>query len=396
MKKVRILISPNSYKGVASSVEAADYFEKYLSKAKDVELIKKPVTDGGDGFLDVCKINFGLQIFKIDIPAPFVDETIKCRLGYDEKSETIYIESADILGMKIIPPQKRRPVNLNSYGLGILLMILNKKNLENELKINRVVIGIGGTGTNDLGLGAASAFGIRILDKNGNALNPFPATFNLVEDIRVPKIQLSFKLITVTDVVNPLTGRHGATRMFGKQKGSSDEEIELIEKGFARIIKILKRKNYIKRSMRLNGSGGGLAAGLKIFFGASQITASSFVLNYLGLKKYKNNIDYVISGEGFFDEQSLMKKAAGVIIDFYVNSSVKIFLCCGIIDAAVLKKAGAGIIPIEFISFWKTKEKSLSLFEESIIKSSKKILYYINKTRNELEEHPKQSRFKTE
>ncbi|MHB1688351.1 MAG: glycerate kinase [Ignavibacteriaceae bacterium] len=378
MKKKRILIAPNSYKGVASSNEAAEIFEKYLSKGNSIELFKKPVTDGGDGFLEVCLLNFDLIIYEFEIPAPFEGKYLKCKIGYNEKSHTVYIESADVLGMKVIPRAKRKPVELNSFGLGVLLMMLKRENEERRIIIEKVFIGIRGTGTNDLGLGAASAFGLNIFDVNGKPLKVIPANFNLIEDIQVPKIKLPFKIFTIVDVVNPLIGKQGSTRVFGKQKGCSDEDIKSIEKGFEKIVKILKRKNYIKKSEQLNGAGGGLAAGLKIFFGARQISASNFILNYLGLKKYKDTVDYVITGEGIFDGQSLMKKAPGIIIDFFRAPKTEIFLCCGVIEKTSLNKAGSGIIPVEFISFWRSKEESLRRFEESIRRSSNKILGYIN------------------
>lgn len=376
--KKRILIALNSFKGVASSNKAAEYFEKYLSPGDELDIIKKPVTDGGDGFLEVCRTNFNLSIFEFKIPAPFKDKTLKCKIGYDEKSHTIYIESADVLGMKIIPPAKRKPTELNSFGLGALLMILKRENEAKRIIIEKVLIGIGGTGTNDLALGAASAFGLIMFDCNGKPLKAIPANFNLIEDLQIPEIKLPFKIFTIIDVINPLFGSNGATRVFGKQKGCSEEEIENIENGFIKIIKILKRKNYLNKSTRLNGAGGGLAAGLKIFFNAQQITASNFIFNYIGLKKYKDNIDYVITGEGSFDRQSLMKKAPGLIIDFFKGSKAKVFLCCGIIDELSLSKKGSKIIPVEFISFWRNKEESLKQFENSVRKSSNKILEYLS------------------
>ncbi len=379
MEKIKVLISPNSYKGSASSVEAADYFEKYLCKSNNVEIIKRPVTDGGDGFLDVCKANFNLKIFVIKIPAPFKNKFLRCRIGYDEINQAVYIESADVLGLKVIPAKRQRAIELNSFGLGILLKELDQRNLQKKLIIKKVFVGIGGTGTNDLGLGAASAFGLRIINKNRKSMHAIPLNFESINDIYIPMIKLSFKIFTITDVANPLTGRRGATMMFGKQKGSTDEEIKLIEKGFLNIVKILKQKNYISKYEKLNGSGGGLAAGLKIFFDSHQISASDFILNYLGLKKYEGKVNYVVSGEGFFDEQSLMKKAPGIIIDLFRNSGKKIFLCCGIIDKNSLAAAGDKIIPIEFISFWKTKNESLSLIEESIKIASREILKYITK-----------------
>jgi glycerate kinase len=127
-KKERFLIATNSYKGVASSNEAAEYFEKYLSKGNNFEFFVKPITNGGDGFLGVCHKNFNLNILEFNIPAPFEGKYLKCNVGYNEKSHTIYIESACVLGLKVIPSLKRNPAQLNSFGLGMLLLILNIEN----------------------------------------------------------------------------------------------------------------------------------------------------------------------------------------------------------------------------------------------------------------------------
>ena len=150
MKK--ILLANNSYKESASSVDAASYFQKYLSTTC-LKIIVQPISDGGDGFLGVCQKNYDLDIISFTIPFPYLEHiNMIVPVGYSSKLKAIFIESSEVLGLKKIPPAKRHPLDLSSVGLGNLL---NKIKLKfNSDHLNRIVIGIGGTGTIDMGIGA--------------------------------------------------------------------------------------------------------------------------------------------------------------------------------------------------------------------------------------------------
>jgi len=168
MKKL-ILIAPNSFKECASSVEIArlirDGLEKYIPNS---QLIVKPISDGGDGFLEVCQFYFGGNIIHYKISTPYDDLSFDCPVLYNPDNKKLYIESAEVLGLKIIPQKYRKPMYLSSKGMGELLLQINDNIDDHKIDCREIIIGIGGTGTVDMGLGMCSQLGMLFLDTNGN------------------------------------------------------------------------------------------------------------------------------------------------------------------------------------------------------------------------------------
>jgi glycerate 2-kinase len=373
---MKFLLAPNSYKEVADSIEAVNLFNKYLN-AVDIKNIDKPISDGGDGFLSICRKCYNIKFIKYNIIKSYDDNLMSIKVGYGQKNSGIFIESAEILGLKTIPKNKRNPAIINSRGLGDLLKKLKKQVESGQLNVDKAYIGIGGTGTNDLGLGACSQFGLKLFDDE-KELELKPINYYKVKRIEWQKLDLPFKLINIIDVNNKLLGKSGATLTFGKQKGASDEELQLIEKGFENIIKILINMNVIDPGEKLSGAGGGLAAGLSIFFNAESKKAKDFILEDLGIGKLKDEVDYVITGEGSFDSQSLMEKGSGIIINEFKDSAKKIFLVCGMIESEVKEKISKKVYCIELSKYFSSIEESINNFEKGIELACKEIKDVVN------------------
>ncbi|HED38340.1 MAG TPA: hypothetical protein ENI76_08875, partial [Ignavibacteria bacterium] len=147
MNKKKILLAPNSFKECASSTKVADLFEKFLNTNNNYEIFKYPISDGGDGLLNVLNYNNKLIDITYSITTPYDGSKFDCTVGYDERNKIIYIESAKALGLQMIPKEKRHPLNLSSKGLGELLEQVGKSVFNREIDVNKVVIGVGGTGT---------------------------------------------------------------------------------------------------------------------------------------------------------------------------------------------------------------------------------------------------------
>ncbi|MEJ2615703.1 MAG: glycerate kinase [Ignavibacteriaceae bacterium] len=361
---MKLLLAPNAYKESSDSVFAAGLFKKYLTDNR-FDIIEKPISDGGDSFLNICKENFNLKLLTYKITNCYDDELIQIQIGYDTQHLNLYVESADILGLKVIPENKRNPGEINSKGLGDLLKIIKEEVDKNRLNVDNVFIGIGGTGTNDLGLGACSRFGLKLFD-NDKELEIKPINYYRVNRIEWNEQNIPFKIVPVVDVKNELLGEHGATLTFGKQKGANDEQLKIIEKGFNNIIDILKQKNMVDSTDKLSGAGGGLAAGLKIFFNSEVKYAKDFILKELGIDKIKNDIDFVITGEGVFDNQSLMEKGTGIIIDEFKDTAKVIFLVCGEINEKVKESLNESVYCIELRKYFSSKEESIRNFKKGI------------------------------
>lgn len=368
-----VLIAPNSYKECCTSVYAANLLEKYLAKNSKLKLISIPVSDGGDGFLEVCKSNFKLNSLSFQIKRVYSDEIFTVDVGISQDKKTLYIESAKILGLQSIPLNKRKPLLLNSNNLGELLITISKK--VND--VEKVIIGIGGTGTNDLGLGFCSAFGLKAFDDNGTELALFPENYRQIKNIKWNRPDLKFNIELIIDVDNPLLGESGATKLFAHQKGATPEAIEIIEDGFVNVIKILKNNNLACLPKKLSGAGGGLAAGLQIFFDAKVIESKEFINEKLLREQLSLVPDFIITGEGSFDKQSLQNKGAKVVIDRFRNTRSPVFLVCGKIDPHSLTKLGGNIIPIELVKFFKNEQDSIINFDKGIKLASEKILTYL-------------------
>lgn len=362
-----ILIAPNSFKESASSVEVAELFYKYLKSPK-YEFIIKPISDGGDGFLSVCKENYDLEIINFTVPSPFMDQNnFNVSAGYSSKLKSVFVDSSEIIGLKKIPSNKRHPLNLSSVGVGELL---NKIKLRfNKESLNKIVIGIGGTGTIDMGIGILSSLGLKLFDRDGKELAQIPKNFISTVKIEYPKNIFPFEIEMIIDVNNPLLGENGGIRIFGSQKGASENDLNIIEDGIKNILNIFKKDELIKDKIFLSGSGGGIPAGLSLFLKTTSKSSKDFILNDLNLKKY-NDINYLITGEGKFDFQSFYNKGTGILLNHFKNIE-KIFLCCGIIDKNC--HFPLNVCPIQLIDFFKNIEGSRTNIEKGIELACSKI-----------------------
>ena len=370
-KNIKILLAPNSFKECASSNQIVEILKENLSNEK-FDLISFPISDGGDGFLEACQFHFGLEILTFSVSTPYNESKIIVPVGYKEKSETIYIESAKVLGLHLIPKDLRRPINLNSKGMGELIKSIQNKVDVGEVKVKKMIIGVGGSGTNDLGIGMCSHFGLKLYDKSNNELEPIPVNFQRVKKISWVQQNIGFDIEIIADVDNPLLGENGSTYVFGKQKGSTDTELELIESGFENLVNLFYTKKILDSSKKLSGAAGGLAAGFQIFFNSNIKSSKEFILNELQLNSQRDT-EIVITGEGAFDNQSFMNKAPGVIVNYYKDTAKKIFIVAGYAAPEIYKKLPENCEVIELSSFFKTKEESIVNFEDGLILASKKI-----------------------
>jgi glycerate 2-kinase len=374
----KILIAPNSFKEVAGSTVVAKLFNKYLGKTNSsYSLISAPVSDGGDGFLDVCKSVFDLELIEYQITTPYDDATMKCEVGYQKGKKKLYIESALVLGLKVIPVNKRNPLTLSSKGFGDLLLKIQNDVNNGKIDVDEIIIGVGGTGTNDLGLGMCSRYGLCLYDFYGKQEQVIPENFPRVKEIIWSKNQLPFGIKVISDVLNPLLGSRGATKTFGPQKGADKGELRVLELGFNKIVKALINNGLSILPNNLSGSGGGLTAGLQIFFDAKLIFASEFISNVINIEEKIKDCDIVITGEGGFDNQTFEGKGAGIVLYLATKYNKKVFLCCGRIEKNLKDRFDKNIEIVELESFFENASDSMSNIEKGIEKASQSILSQI-------------------
>jgi len=363
---ITILISPDSFKECISSVKLSSLIAEEFDDLQGVNSILKPISDGGDGFLEVCRIHFGGEILNYKISTPYDNSELVCPVLYNNDSKTIYIESADVLGLKIVPAEFRKPLKLSSKGLGELLLKIENDIAARKIAVKRIIIGIGGTATIDMGIGACSALGLKLYDEDNKEILPLPENFNKVKFIEWKERNFPFQIELILDVDKPLLGKTGATNVFGHQKGASESDIETLENGFNNIVNLLRNNKITDSANKLYGAGGGIPSLLSSLLNATNRSAKNFILNDLGISKLKGKVDFVITGEGAFDNQSLMGKGAGIILEEFENECDKVFLLCGIIRSELKKKLPGNIFPIEISTFFANKDESILNIESGI------------------------------
>jgi len=356
-----ILVAVNSFKETADAVKVSGLFNKYLDKSL-FNVIQKPISDGGDGFLEVCKFYFELEIINYSITTPYDETYIDCKVGLDRKNKTLYIESADVLGLKRIPHNKRHPLQLSSKGLGDMLQLITRDIEEYKFEADKIVVGIGGTGTMDLGLGMCSRFGLKMYDVQGSELEIIPENYLKVNEIEFAKKDLPFAVEVVLDVNNPLLGKEGGI-IYGKQKGALTAELKVIEVGWSKIVNSLHNNMLIGTAKELSGAGGGLSIGLNLLSGTNEKHAFDFISDDLKVGTNDIDIGMVITGEGSFDEQSMMGKGAGIVISLFEKDNIPVVLCCGKIDRRVQENLSMNVFPIELQTF---VEDPINNFEEAL------------------------------
>jgi glycerate 2-kinase len=379
-KKVKktLLLAPNSFKECADSVEITRILSSELENSVNWQIIEKPLSDGGDGFLQVCESLFQGNRLNYLIKNLYDEQIKPVDVVYSKENKLVIIESAEVLGLKRIPDEFRNPMLFNSKGLGELFHFIKNDVSSEKIDVEKVIIGVGGTATVDFGLGAASVFGLKLLDNDNNKLEVIPANYLKIKEIVYSKPDLPFDLEVVADVKTPLFGNNNAIEIYSKQKGANQNHITELVSGFTNIYNLLLNNKLIHSDRQLNGSGGGLAAGLEVLFGAEIISSEVFIDEILLSDIDKSSIDAVVTGEGAFDEQSLQDKGAHIIIEKFREYNKPIFLICGTIEKSISDNLPSMVKVIQLIDFFNSEEDSIKYYETGLQKAAKEIINQLN------------------
>ena len=298
---MKIVIVPDSFKESLPASEVAKAIKRGLKKAlPESKCLLLPVGDGGEGTVDAIKNSLGLVEKTALVTGPFGDEV---QMTYVQKGELALFEVADLVGLAKIPIEKRNPLKIQTKGIGQLILYL----LEQGMK--EIYIGVGGTSSNDGGIGIAAGLGYQFYDKNGDELLAIGQSLFEITDIskeKVISIPTDVHIKILADVTNPLCGTHGATYTFGKQKGLEPAKFQDVD------IAIENFYHKVEPEMlKLDGAGagGGIAAGLCAFTGAEIVSGIQTCLDLINFDEQVADADLVIVGEGRLDAQSLSGKA---------------------------------------------------------------------------------------
>ena len=298
---MKIVIIPDSFKGSASSMEVCNCIERGILKVlKNADIKKIPVADGGEGTVDSVLYAAGGNIKKVNVKNPS-GKIIEAKYGIINKEKAV-IEMAEASGITLVDDDIRNPLKYSTYGTGELI----KDAMNNNIK--EILIGIGGSATNDCGIGMANALGYKFLDENNNEIEPIAENMIKVasiDDSNVDKRIFDIKINVACDVRNPLYGENGATAIYGKQKGVTDESFDILDNGLKNIARIVKEK-FNKEIDHIEGSGaaGGLGGGLVAFCNAELKSGIDAVLDIIDFEDKIKDASLIITGEGAIDGQT--------------------------------------------------------------------------------------------
>ena len=303
---MKIVIAPDSFKESMTAEECCNFIKKGLSKVlPEVEYITIPMADGGEGTASALISSTNGELFSEIVLNPLGKE-IKSSFGILGDKKTAIIEMAKASGLELISSSERNPMITTTYGTGQLIKSALEKN------VSTILIGLGGSATNDGGAGMIQALGGKLLDENNQEIG-----FGGGELSKLRKIDLSnldkrlknVKIIVACDVENPLTGINGASYTFGKQKGATDEMIKILDKNLSHFSKIIEKElNINVENIPGAGAAGGLGAGLIGFLSSELKKGIDIVIKYSDLESKLKDTDFIITGEGSIDGQTRFGK----------------------------------------------------------------------------------------
>ncbi len=343
---MHLLICPDKFKGSLSATQVCDALETGIRQGNSFcQITKLPLADGGEGTLDVIKTVLGGELIPVSVQDPLF-RPIVAEYLWVEASKKAFIEMSRASGLQLLSPSERDPLKTSSIGTGQLILdALNRG-------ANEVVLTIGGSATNDAGIGMAAALGYQFLDNKGQNLLPIGKNMIDIHRILPSEILSSFSHVrfqVATDVENPLFGEHGAAYIFAKQKGASLETIKYLDKG---LINIASLFDQVKNISNLPGAGaaGGLGAGANYFLNATIISGSDMVLQAVDFDKNVQKADIIISGEGKIDEQTWYGKLVAEVLKRAQLADKKCMLICGKLENDESRPQDFQSVPIYSIS----------------------------------------------
>ena len=352
---MKAVIAIESFKGSLTSTEAgnaiADEIQKHFPKCS-TEII--PIADGGEGMLTVMLNTIGGKTQRLTAHNPCM-ERIQTSYGISADGNTAFIEMASISGLPLIRKEQQNPMETTTYGTGEIIRDALEKGC------TRFIIGIGGSATNDAGIGMLQALGFEFLDKNQQPLGLGGKVLAKIAFISTQKVHPKAKnahFIVACDVQNPFFGPNGAAAIYARQKGADDAMIEELDRGMQAFAQVILQETGKDISMTPgSGAAGGMGGGLLAFLNAELRSGADLLLDLCQFETKIEEADIIITGEGRMDQQSLMGKIPGKILEAGKRKNIPVIAFAGsIADKEILESAG-------FKGLFTTKPDSMPLEE---------------------------------
>ena len=304
---MKVVVAIDSLKGSLSSLEAGEAIKTgVLNAMPDAEVFVRPLADGGEGTVEALALGMGGELKTVEVTGP-LEEKVNCLYGILEESKTAIVEMSGAAGITLVPDELRNPLHTTTYGVGEVI----KDAIANGCR--HFIVGIGGSATNDGGIGMLQALGFGMLDKDGNQVSfgakGIKEIVKITDDQVIPELkECSFRI--ACDVTNPLCGERGCSAVYGPQKGATPEMVKDMDGWLNDYAKLVSAK-YDKADAGHPGTGaaGGMGFAFLAYTNAVLESGIKIILEETKLEDYVKDADIVITGEGRLDGQTAFGKA---------------------------------------------------------------------------------------
>lgn len=334
---MKIIISPDSFKGTLTSGEVTTVIREAIKKVDNkIETICLPIADGGEGTLDALVKATKGKYLTATVQNP-LGKQIEAKYGVLGDGKTCVIEMAQASGLTLIKEKEKTPRYATTYGIGQLIKHAMDSGYRN------FIIGIGGSATNDGGQGMLRALGVKFIAEDGKEILNDVFQFNALKKIELSSFDsriFESSFMIACDVDNPLIGSNGATSVFGPQKGVKQHDINLFDQNLNHYITIIESQQNVKVRNRAGaGAAGGIGAAFMAFFPHQFRSGVDIVLEAVQFSMHLEHADFVITGEGKSDEQTLSGKAPIGVAKLAREKGVPTVLLSGVVENSNLLKA---------------------------------------------------------
>ena len=304
---MKVAVAIDSFKGSLSTFQAGKAISEGIKKVyEDAEVHISPLADGGEGTVDAIISAAGGEMVEATVHNP-LGKFIKSSYGFVPHTKTAVIEMSSAAGITLISEEERNPLNTTTYGVGELILDAISKGCR------KFIIGIGGSATNDGGVGMLQALGFEFLDDGGNQVELGGKGLEKICEIRIEnavKELAECSFLVACDVKNPLCGENGCSAVYGPQKGATPQMIKAMDSWLLEYARLTKKViPTADETVAGTGAAGGMGFALLTFLGATLKSGVELVIKETGLERYIENADVVVTGEGRLDGQSYMGKA---------------------------------------------------------------------------------------
>lgn len=345
---MKIVLAFDSFKGSLPADVACRQAALALAEAlPEATLVEKPLADGGEGTAAALLSARGGDWIPCPATGPLPEMTVDAGFALLPDRETAVVEMASASGLTLLRPNQRNPLATTTHGTGELIRAAIERGAR------RVLLAVGGSATIDGGIGAAHALGWRFLDHQDQELPPFGGSLPLIASIRTPSpnAMKPESVVVLADVTNPLCGSAGAARVYGPQKGATPEAVELLDAGLANLAAHIHHELGVEvLSIPGGGAAGGLAAGAVAFLGARIARGIDTVMDAVALDESLAGADWVITGEGSFDAQSLQGKVVSGVLARARARGIRVAVLAGRVGLDPDQSRAAGVDYVDGIT----------------------------------------------